>query len=124
MQTQILLSTRLLLRILFHPGFPALASCSIAPRERKSANFRVGNCYLLARILGVKPDERLSERSASPPVKQISFDFIPILAGDGHIPPVIKRLFQGSPQLLFAGKFGNPAFQALLLRPWGDFERI
>ena len=74
------------------------------------------------RILGEQPHKRRVERTPGNAVKNITFDLGSILAGDGDVASIIKRLLQGGANFVFGGKFWNPAFDGLASRTRGHFQ--
>src|SRR5450631_59220 len=124
MQTQILLPGRLLLRVLLHPSFPTLTGGGVAPRKRQGSNLRIRHCNLLIRILRIKPNDRLLQRSPCPTVEQITLDLRPIFARNSHIAAIVESLLQGDAKFFLSGELRDPPFQSLMRRPRRNFERV
>ena len=47
-----------------------------------------------------------------------------VLQRQGHVAAVVKRLFERLAQVFFAGQFGDPAFELLVLGAGSDFQRF
>ena len=113
-----------LLRVSFHPGFPAFSGGCIATGEGECRDIGVGDGYFFVRVLGEETDDRISESASAAAVKEVTFDFASVFAGDGNVAAIVEGFFERDAAFFFGREIRDPALKLFMLSTRRYFESL